>query len=102
MRRRIRSMYVNMGFEWNWNLYAGQSEAFRSCDSADYAGCGIISPMSANTKYIRSSILPSMLDAAAYNNNRSIKDLAFFEISNVYAKGCCRGTSGTSDEWFNA
>lgn len=44
------------------------------------------SPMSEDRKYIRTSILASLLDAVAYNNARSLKDVALFEISNVYAQ----------------
>lgn len=86
MRRRIRSMYVNMG------LNETETYTLVSQKHLDHAilpitpAVELASPMSEDRKYIRSSILPSMLDAAAYNNNRSIKDLAFFEISNVYAK----------------
>ena len=79
-------MYVNMG------LNETETYTLVSRKHLDHAilpitpAVELASPMSEDRKYIRSSILPSMLDAAAYNNNRSIKDLAFFEISNVYAK----------------
>ena len=36
---------------------------------------------------IRTSILPSLLGSVAYNQNRAMKDVAFFELSSVYAKG---------------
>lgn len=46
----------------------------------------LASPMSEDHKYVRDSILPSLLDCIAYNQARSIKDVALFEISNVYGK----------------
>lgn len=44
------------------------------------------SPMSEDHKYVRGSILPSLLECVAYNQARSQKDVALFEISNVYGK----------------
>ncbi|MFV0381666.1 MAG: phenylalanine--tRNA ligase subunit beta [Breznakia sp.] len=46
----------------------------------------LASPMSEERKYIRTSVAPSLLQTLAYNNARSIKNVALFEISNVYAK----------------
>lgn len=46
----------------------------------------LASPMSEDRRFVRSSILPSLLESAVYNQARSIKDLALFEISNVYGK----------------
>lgn len=47
----------------------------------------LASPMSEDRKFIRNSILPSLLGTLSYNEARSNKDNAFFEISNVYGKG---------------
>ncbi len=47
----------------------------------------LASPMSEERKYIRSSLLPSMLDTVSYNIAHFQSDVAVFEISNVYAKG---------------
>jgi len=45
----------------------------------------LASPMSEDRKNVRTSILPSLLDSVAYNAARSMKDVALFEISNVYS-----------------
>ena len=37
-------------------------------------------------KIVRTSILPSLLESAAYNLARSIKDVPLFEISSVYSE----------------
>lgn len=42
--------------------------------------------MSEEHRYMRSSILPSLLESVAYNQARSVESLAFFEISQIYAK----------------
>ena len=38
----------------------------------------LASPMSEERKYVRTSILPSLLESAAYNLARSIKDVPLF------------------------
>lgn len=43
-------------------------------------------PLSEERKLIRTSVLPSLLEAAAYNRARGIKDVNLFEISDTAAK----------------
>ncbi len=43
-------------------------------------------PLSEERKVIRTSVLPSLLEGAAYNISRGMKDIALFEISNLSAK----------------
>lgn len=43
-------------------------------------------PLSEERKLIRTSVLPSLLEAAAYNKSRGIKDVNLFEISDVTAR----------------
>ena len=42
------------------------------------------SPMSEDRRYVRNSLLPSLLGCIAYNQARNQHDVALFEISNVY------------------
>jgi phenylalanyl-tRNA synthetase beta chain len=42
-------------------------------------------PMSEERRWIRTSVLPSLLDVVAYNNARGIKDVNLYEISDVSA-----------------
>lgn len=86
MRRRIRSMFINMGLNETETYTLVSQKHLDNALMPITPAVALASPMSEDRKYIRSSIIPSMLDAVAYNNNRSVKDLAFFEISNVYAK----------------
>ncbi|WP_195572015.1 phenylalanine--tRNA ligase subunit beta [Paenibacillus sp. 1001270B_150601_E10] len=41
-------------------------------------------PMSEDRSVLRTSFIPSLLDAATYNRNRKIEDVALFEIGSVY------------------
>lgn len=50
----------------------------------------LASPMSDDKKIIRTSILPSLLDAVNYNEARKNTNVNLFEISKVYAKGICQ------------
>lgn len=43
----------------------------------------LASPMSEERRWIRTSVLPSLLDVVAYNHARTMKDVSVFEISNV-------------------
>lgn len=43
----------------------------------------LASPMSEERRYIRTSILPSLLDVVSYNHARNIKDINVFELSDV-------------------
>ena len=46
----------------------------------------LASPMSEDRRYVRNSLLPSLLSSVAYNQARNQKDIALFEIANVYGK----------------
>lgn len=87
LRRKMRSTLTSLGYH--------EVETY-TLVSQHYIDEGILplndaialaSPMSEDHKYVRSSIMPSLLESVAYNQARSIKDIAFFEISNVYGKG---------------
>ena len=41
-------------------------------------------PMSEDRSVLRTSLVPHLLDTAAYNRHRNIDDIAIFEIANVY------------------
>ncbi len=87
LRRTLRNIFTNRGF------YEAQTYTLIS-DGMDKDAIlpleqervQLASPMSEDRKIIRSSILPSLLTSVAYNKKRSLKDVALFEISNVYRK----------------
>lgn len=86
MNRRIRTLLTHFG------AYETESYTLVSSHHVEDAVLGLspvvelASPMSEDRKYVRSSLLPSMLDTLSYNQNRSVKDISLFELSNVYGK----------------
>ena len=87
MTRTIRTLMTHMGaYETETYTLVGQKEV----DDAIMGLTPVVelaSPMSEERKYVRNTVLPSMLEALAYNLNRSVKDLSLFEISKVYGVG---------------
>lgn len=59
-----------------------KDNAILSCGQA----IELASPMSEERRYIRTSILPSLLESLAYNQARHIADVNLYEISDVAAK----------------
>lgn len=47
----------------------------------------LANPISDKRAYLRTHLLPSMVEVLAYNNAHKISDVLFFEQSSVYAKG---------------
>lgn len=87
VRRKLRTLLTDSG------LNEAESYTLVSQKMIDHAimplkdAVALASPMSEDRKYVRTSILPSLLECVSYNQARSIKDLALFEISQVYSKG---------------
>lgn len=85
MRRKIRTQMTHYGY------YEAETYTLTSQARLDDAvlpitpAVELASPMSEDRKYVRNSILPSLLATLAYNQNRNQKEVALFEISNVYA-----------------
>ena len=84
LRRRLREIFTNQGFyEAETYTLVGEKE-LEDAIMPLKSYVTLASPMSEERKYVRTSILPSLLESAAYNLARSIKDVPLFEISNVY------------------
>ena len=85
LRRKLRNVLCNQGL-YEAETYTLVSEKLNNDAIMPLAAKEVVlaSPMSEDRKIIRTSILPSLLNSVAYNMNRSIKDVALFEISNVY------------------
>lgn len=60
-----------------------KDDAILSCGEA----LALATPLSEERKYIRTSILPSLLEAVSFNAARNAKDINFFELSHVTAEG---------------
>ena len=86
LRRRLREIFTNQGFyEAETYTLVGEQE-LQDAIMPLKSYVTLASPMSEERKYVRTSILPSLLESAAYNLARSIKDVPLFEISSVYSQ----------------
>ncbi|MEG2801298.1 MAG: phenylalanine--tRNA ligase subunit beta [Longicatena sp.] len=87
LRRKYRSILCSLGYNeaLSYSLISKQRLADSIMPQEHIVE--LASPMSEERRYVRDSILPSLLDCIAYNQARSMKDIALFEISNVYGKG---------------
>lgn len=85
-RRRIRQLLcgygINEALTYTLTSQENQDRAIMPLGSQ----VNLASPMSEDRKVVRGSILPNLLESLAYNHARSLKDVSFFEISNVYAQ----------------
>lgn len=70
----------------------------------------ITNPLSTDLQYMRASLLPGMLQSAAYNRNRRAHNVHFYEFGRVYAKqnngfdekdmlGILVGGNSTEESW---
>ncbi|MEG0314057.1 MAG: phenylalanine--tRNA ligase subunit beta [Erysipelotrichaceae bacterium] len=88
-RRRISRLLNNSGVNEaiTYTLVGNKeiSDAVMPLDNHVELAC----PMSEERKYVRTSILPSLLGSVAYNQARNNKDVALYEISNVYEQNKC-------------
>ncbi len=87
LRRRLRNTLTNLGYQ-EAITYTLISEAL--CEDAIMPldePIRLAAAMSEERSIIRSSILPSLLGSISYNQKRSMKDIALFELSNVYGQG---------------
>ncbi|MGL5541013.1 MAG: phenylalanine--tRNA ligase subunit beta [Erysipelotrichaceae bacterium] len=86
MRRKIKQILtgygINEAITYTLTSQANSEQAVMPLESRVV----LASAMSEDRKIIRGSILPSLLESVAYNQSRSLKDVALFEISNVYAQ----------------
>lgn len=86
LRRNLRGILSKVGYYEALTYTLTSQERLNDAIMPFDSHIELASPMSEDRKIIRTSILPSLLDAVAYNTARSLKDVALFEISNVYAK----------------
>lgn len=86
LRRKLRDVLSNQGYFEALTYTLVSETILKEAIMPFDTNVQLASPMSEDRKIIRTSILPSLLECVSYNANRSIKDVALFEISNVYAQ----------------
>lgn len=89
IRRDLRGLLTGSGLYEAINYSVTSPRAaglFPDLNGADEGGRPIplAMPMSEERSVLRTALLPSLLEAAAYNQSRKNNDVALFEIANVY------------------
>jgi phenylalanyl-tRNA synthetase beta chain len=82
-KEQVRNVLAGIGLKeiLSFNLIAEKHAQLFVPD-----GCSLIkllNPISADLAVLRPSLIPSLMTAIAYNKNRQLADLAFFEVGNV-------------------
>ncbi|MEG0528039.1 MAG: phenylalanine--tRNA ligase subunit beta, partial [Longicatena sp.] len=108
LRRKLRSTLSDLGYNEAVTYTLVSKKKIDEAVMGDEQVYELASPMSEDRRYIRNSILPGLLDSIAYNQARSVKDIALFEISNAYGIGnveerLCVAASGAlhKNRWQN-
>lgn len=87
VKRRIRQILCGLGYNEALSYTLVDKKKVKGAIMGSEDVYELASPMSEEHRYIRNSILPSLLDCIAYNQARNHKDIALFEISNTYQVG---------------
>ena len=87
LRRNIRNVLLNNGLQevMTYTLVSGRHIA----ESLSPLGepVEVLSPLSEERRYVRNSLMPSLLETLSYNLDHYNENVNIFEISKVYAKG---------------
>lgn len=86
LRRRFRQLLSDNGCQEAVTYTLVSDEMNNDAIMALANPIHLAAPMSEDRKTVRTSILPSLLGSIAYNQNRSVKNIALFELSSVYGK----------------
>ncbi len=76
-RRRVEDVLVGLGFS---ETYTPSLRA----EERDAKAYGLVEPISVELTYLRTSLLPSLVDTAARNAEAGNEDIDLFEIARVY------------------
>ena len=83
----IASSLVNLGFNEtiSYSLVSSKlSKLFKILLNGDEEDITLLHPMTEEHSILRKSLVPSLLEIIAYNNNRKISDLSIFEMGKRY------------------
>jgi phenylalanyl-tRNA synthetase beta chain len=86
IRRSIRRKLTDAGLTeaFSYSLtHPARTQLFRTL-AEDAKPIRLAMPMSEDRSVLRTSLLPNLLEIAAYNRNRRTEDLALFEIGSVF------------------
>lgn len=86
-RRKIRSLCIGFGMNEAITYTLVSKTKIENAILPLGEAYEILSPLSDERRYVRVGILPSLLEAAAYNLAHKAKDFMLYEVGSVYAKG---------------
>lgn len=89
VRRVVRTLLTNSGLHEAITYSFTHPEQIHSFPGShgETKPVALAMPMSEERSVLRTSLVPHLLDAAAYNHNRNINDVAVFEIGRVFLTG---------------
>ncbi len=82
---KLRDIFIGMGFLETINISMLSNKQFTLLDQK-FDPVQIQNPLSPDTMFLRTSIVPNLLDTIRWNHNRSINHLRIFEIGNIFAE----------------
>lgn len=84
--RMTRTMFSELGFQEAVTYTLVSTEKKEETVLSVGEAIELASPLSEQRRWIRTGILPSLLESAAYNRSRKLKDIALFEISDLESR----------------
>lgn len=81
--RNIKFVLHSLGYSEtiNYSLTSEEKASINLCDNEQLIK--IVNPLSSEREFLRKSLIPSLVDAAAYNLERQVNDVRLYEISQV-------------------
>jgi phenylalanyl-tRNA synthetase beta chain len=84
--RLLRNVLMGAGYTEVYNYSFSDAEAERPFAPAAVP-VKLMNPMSEDEAILRTTLVPGMIKSIQWNLNRGLRDVQFYELSNVYAKG---------------
>ena len=83
--KNVRELLVNRGLDEIISYTLISEELVKDFGSIDEANV-LLNPLSDSRKFLRQSLVPSLIETAQYNASHQNKDFALFEVSDLYEK----------------
>ncbi|WJP97128.1 phenylalanine--tRNA ligase subunit beta [Macrococcus bovicus] len=83
-RRAVKSLLEGLGLNQAITYALVSEEKAQQFTAKEHETVKLMMPMSADHAVLRQSLLPHLIDAVQYNNARQMKDVALYEIGNVF------------------
>ncbi|TDM04492.1 phenylalanine--tRNA ligase subunit beta [Macrococcus carouselicus] len=83
-RRAVKSLLEGLGLNQAITYALVSEEKAQQFTKQTEETVKLMMPMSADHAVLRQSLLPHLIDAVQYNNARQLKDVALYEIGNVF------------------